>query len=151
MTLLCLWRQKNNIWNRCRPKITSQTQRREGFKDFVTIDPEPYSLKCGDEGRRRQTLEGRSDHWKEIFARAPCWKDVAHRVNHLQVLSDHRLSGVVVEHVHAVRGELVAQEDVGEAKVENENPEVEKFAENKLSEISVRFVLQHIEVAHVVC
>jgi hypothetical protein len=45
----------------------------------------------------------------------------------------------------------VAQEDVGEAKVENENQEVEKFAENKLSEISVRFILQHIVVAHVVC
>ena len=81
---------------------------------------------------------------------SPGWKDVAHRVDHLLILPDHRLRVVVVQHVHAIRGELAAQEDVGEAKVENENQEVEKFAKNKLSKISVRFVLQHVVVAHVV-
>ncbi len=66
------------------------------------------------------------------------------------ILSDHRVGGVVVQHVSAVRGKLVAQEDVSQAEVENKNQEVEKFAENKLSKISVGLVLQNFEVLHVV-
>ena len=53
-----------------------------------------------------------------------CWKNVAHRIDHHALLSDFRLCQVVVEHISPVRGELVAQEDVGQAKVKDEDQKI---------------------------
>ena len=88
--------------------------------------------------------------WSTLKNILLCWKNVAHWIDHHALFSDFRLGQVVVEHISPVRRELVAQEDVGQAKVKDQNQKIEKLAEDKVSKVSVRLVLQDVVVPDVV-
>ena len=76
------------------------------------------------------------------------WEDVAHRVDHL--LANDDVIFVVVDDVSTVRHKVLAKEDVGQAKVKDEDAKVQELAENKLGKVLVRLVLDNFEVLDIV-